>query len=36
MLILASGNGGNNFGRVCDSMEGFVFDILVISRLDSA
>jgi hypothetical protein len=31
MLIFAGGNGGNDFGRVRDSMEGFVFDILVIS-----
>jgi hypothetical protein len=31
MLIFAGGNGGNDFGRVRDSMEGFVFDILVVS-----
>jgi hypothetical protein len=31
MLIFAGGNGGNDFGRVRDSMEGFVFDILIIS-----
>jgi len=31
MLILAGSNGGNDFSRVRDSVEGFVFDILLIS-----
>ena len=31
MLVLASGDSSNYFGRIGDSMECFILDILVIS-----